>query len=52
LASEGVSGTTVRPAAQLSVKGGACIFSVTTADCSESREYTEVNFDVIITKNN
>ena len=25
---------------------------VTTADCAESHEYTEVNFDVTITKNN
>ena len=39
-------------AAQLSVEGGACILSVTTADCAESHEYTEVNFDVTITKNN
>ena len=36
-------------AAQLSVEGGACILSVTTA---ESHEYTEVNFDVTITNNN
>jgi len=36
-------------AAQLSVEGGACILSVTTTDCAESHEYTEVNFDVIIT---
>jgi len=36
-------------AAQLSVEGGACILSVTTA---ESHEYTEVNFDVTSTKNN
>jgi len=35
--------------AQLSVEGGACILSVTTA---ESHEYTEVNFDVTSTKNN
>ena len=39
-------------AAQLSVEGGACILSVTTADCAESHEYMEVNFDVTITKNN
>jgi len=39
-------------AAQLSIEGGACILSVTTADCAESHEYTEVNFDVTITKNN
>jgi len=39
-------------AAQLSVEGGACILSVTTADCVESHEYTEVNFDVTVTKNN
>ena len=43
-------------AAQLSVEGGACILSVTTADCAESHEYTLsipwVNFDVTITKNN
>ena len=31
-------------AAQLSVEGGACILSVTTADCAESHEYTEVNY--------
>jgi len=36
-------------AAQLSIEGGACILSVTTA---ESHEYTEVNFDVTSTKNN
>ena len=36
-------------AAQLSVEGGACILSETTA---ESHEYTEVSFDVTITKNN
>ena len=36
-------------AAQLSVEGGACILSETTA---ESHEYTEVNFDVTNTKNN
>jgi len=39
-------------AAQLSIEGGACILSVTTADCAESHEYTEVNFDVTTTKNN
>ena len=39
-------------AAQLSVEGGACILSVTTADCAESHEYTEVNFDVTSAKNN
>jgi len=38
--------------AQLSVDGGACILNVTTADCAESHEYTEVDFDVTITKNN
>jgi len=36
-------------AAQLSVDGGACILSETTA---ESHEYTEVSFDVTSTKNN
>jgi len=39
-------------AVELSVEDGACILSVTTADCAESHEYTEVNFDVSITKNN
>jgi len=35
-------------AAQLSVEGGACILSVTTA---ESHDYTEVSFDVTSTNN-
>jgi len=39
-------------AAQLGIEGGACILSVTSADCAESHEYTEVNFDVTSTKNN